>query len=135
MVKPRIPRTRGSGKFTEQGYYTWLRSQLRRISQRWPPLYKCLDNHCRSATEEDKKRWSKQIKKVYQCSSCQGWFPRKFKKKTMINADHIVPCGSLKNDMDIGPFITRMLVEEDGLQPLCKGCHDQKTQVDKCRTL
>ena len=28
----------------EANDYTWLRSQLRRISRRWPPVYKALAN-------------------------------------------------------------------------------------------
>lgn len=47
--------------------------------------------------------------------------------------DHIDPAGSIKCWDDIGPFIKRLLCEEDGLQVLCRKCHDEKTQQERAQ--
>jgi len=115
---------------TEAAFWGWIRSHLRRISQRWAPIYEKIKEGARPVNDEDKRRWGNRIRKVYHCESCGGWFPRKH-----ITADHIVPCGSLKSFEDVGPFMERLLCEKDGIQRLCTDCHDAKTkqerQVDK----
>lgn len=126
VSKPRVARTRGSGKFTEAGYYSWLRSQLRRISQRWPPLYQIINEGARKATEKDREQWGNRIQKVYDCEVCNGWFPRK-----MIESDHRIACGSLRCDEDIGPFVSRMLVEKEGLRRICRECHQRRTKQER----
>lgn len=121
--KTRVPKTRGGGRYTEAGFRSFIRSQLRRMSQRWPPIYQALHNAKRPVEEADVAKWGKRIKFVYQCEQCRGWFPR-----THIEADHIIPCGSIQDiAKDAGPFILRMLCEEDGIRPLCHECHQKIT--------
>lgn len=111
---------------SEAAYWGWIRSSLRRMSMRWKPLYGVLNDCKRAVTQEDKAKHGNRIKFVYQCSACSGCFPRK-----EIEVDHIHPCGSLKCEADIGPFVTRMLCERPGLRVVCKQCHLSITKESK----
>lgn len=111
---------------TEAGYWAWIRSSLRRMSQRWRPIYGILSESRRAVTTEDRRRWGNRVKFVHQCSRCEQWFPRK-----QIEVDHIIPCGSLRCEADVGPFITRMLCERSGLRLLCEPCHQIITHQEK----
>lgn len=46
-----------------------------------------------------------------------------------IKIDHIVPAGTLIND--ISGFVKRLMVESHGLQALCETCHDKKTSEER----
>lgn len=50
------------------------------------------------------------------------------KRARNVAVDHISPIGDFVNWDRV---IERMFVEEDGLQVLCKKCHDEKTQQEK----
>jgi 5-methylcytosine-specific restriction endonuclease McrA len=100
------------------------------MSQKWRPISGVMIDCRRKATAEDKAKWGNRITYVHQCASCKEWFPRK-----MMTVDHIEPCGSLMDiEKDAGPFILRLLVERDGLQPLDNECHDAKTKQDRSGT-
>lgn len=104
---------------TEAQFRSWIRSSLRRMSQRWKPIYQTYAKSKRPVTAEDRLRWGNRIKFVHQCERCQDWFPKK-----LVEVDHIVPCGSLVDiEKDAGPFILRLLCEVDGLRLLCEPCH------------
>lgn len=123
MPKQRVPRTRNDGTMTEAQFRGWVRSQLRRMSQRWRPIYSVIEDGKRPVTAQDKKKWGNRIKFVYHCEGCDQYVPRK-----EITCDHIVPCGSLKDiETEAGPFILRLLCEKDGLRRLCKPCHQEVT--------
>lgn len=126
QVKPRVPRTRGNGKYTEAAYWAWMRSSLRRLSQRWPPLYSVLNDCKRPVNTADRAKWGNRIKYVYQCSQCGFWYPKK-----QVEVDHIVACGSLKCTEDVGPFIERLLCEKDGLRVVCDPCHQEITNQQR----
>lgn len=53
------------------------------------------------------------------CEKCKKRAPKTF-------VDHIHPVGDILNG-----GIERMFVSSQGLQNLCKKCHDEKTKVDK----
>lgn len=125
-AKPRVPRTRGNGKYTEAAYWAWIRSSLRRMSQRWPPLYSVLNDCKRKVEDSDRAKWGNRIRFVYQCAECKLHYPKK-----EVEVDHIIPCGSLKCAEDVGPFIERMLCEKDGLRVLCHGCHQTITNEQR----
>lgn len=103
---------------TEKAFFGWIRSQLRRVSQRWKPIYGILKEGRRPVTFGDRVQWGNRIKFVYQCERCLQWFPR-----TGIEVDHIVPCGSLRSFEDVGPFTARLLCERPGLRRVCEACH------------
>jgi len=52
-------------------------------------------------------------------------------KLNEVKVDHVIPCGSLKEWKDIEGFIRRLFVSVDGLQCLCKDCHDRKTKEER----
>ncbi len=127
--KPKVPKTRCNGTMTEAAFRSWVRSQLRRMSQRWKPIYECKRAAQRDATPEEVAEFSVgrgRIRKVYECAACTRRVPDKLGA-----VDHIIPCGSLLDiERDAGPFILRMLAEGKQLQYLCDPCHDIKTRED-----
>ena len=94
-------------------YWTYLRNVLRRGFSRYPNKYEVL------------KR-SKEGRNQYRCAGCGGVFG---KKDTSV--DHIEPCGPLRTWDDVAPFVDKMFCSLDGLQVLCKTCHDYKSLVDR----
>lgn len=114
-----VARTRAGGEWTEARFYSFLRSGLRQLSRRWPPLVRLAANAVRRPSQSDNKRQ----KWEYQCQECQGWFMRK-----NIEVDHVVPCGSLRSLEDIAGFVERLFCETDGLRVLCETCHAARTR-------
>lgn len=110
----RVPRTRAGGAWTEASFFSFLRSGLRRMSQRWPPLVRLALNAVRRPYVGPSKlqKWE------YQCAVCSGWF-----KRTQVEVDHIEPCGSLQSFDDLRQFTERLFCETDKLRVVCNGCH------------
>lgn len=118
----RVARTRAHNTWTEASFWSFIRSNLRRLSRRWPPLVK----YAADAARRKYKGPNKQQKWEYQCSCCKRWYLRR-----LIQIDHIKPCGSLKSFEDVGPFLRRLLVEVEGLRVLCLWCHTLRGVIDK----
>lgn len=117
----RKPRTRGSGKFTEAGYWTMIRSTLRAKSRYWKPVTETKKKARRKYQGENKlQRWE------YQCAQCKGWF-----KDKEVKVDHINPVGTLKCAEDLPAFVENLFCEEDNLQCLCDACHTIKTKEER----
>ena len=114
----RVERTRAGGEWTEAAYWGFLRSGLRQMSRRWPPLVRLAINAVRRPSQSDNKRQ----KWEYQCATCGGWFARK-----NVEVDHVEPCGSLRSLQDVTGFIDRLFCEPDGLRVLCEACHAVRT--------
>ena len=113
---------------TEAGYFGWIRSQLRRMSQRWKPIYEVRKQGRRPANAEDHKRWGRQTKYVNTCQVCGEWFPNKH-----LEVDHNPACGTLGSTEEefaklAGPFILRLLCEAEHLRRVCHECHQEITQ-------
>lgn len=105
----------------EANDYIWLRSQLRRISRRWPPVYKALANAKVPYTGDNKrKKW------WYECADCKQLFDGK-----NVSVDHIEPVGTLLKKSDIADFIEKLFCSTDKLQVLCDNCHDLKTYMER----
>lgn len=105
-------------KQTNKGinFKSWLIAILRRATYKWPPRYKTLNN-------------SRVERGIYKCSICQKNYSRK-----NVVVDHINPVvrvdkenTDFNNPKDIGDYILRMFVMEDGWQTLCRECHDIKS--------
>jgi hypothetical protein len=110
----RVPRTRAGGEWTEAAFWGFIRSGLRQLSRRWPPLVRHALNEAKRKSESDNKR----LKWEFQCERCEGWFARKD-----VEVDHIEPCGSLKSFTDLSVFADRLFCESNGLRVLCSECH------------
>lgn len=108
-----VPRTRGGGRYTEAGFWAFVRSGLRQKWSRWGPRYDALE-----AARRKSKSDNKRLKWEFQCSRCKCWFPQK-----EVEVDHLIACGSLKSWDDIAGFAKRLFVEQDMLRVLCKPCH------------
>ena len=115
----RVERTRNGGTWTEAKFWGWLRSGLRRMSIRWAPRSQVL-LAARRPNESDNAK----LKWEYQCHQCSGWFPRK-----EVEADHIIPAGTLKCLEDLPGFVDRLFCEVDGFEVKCKECHHKKTHA------
>ena len=99
----------------------WLKSGLRRLSMRWPPI---------SAT----RKYARVARGQYRCAGYgetgEHIVPRSIKGKINIFVDHVEPVGS-SDDWDT--HIHRLFCDEEGLQLLCKVCHDRKTRDENSR--
>lgn len=110
----RVARTRAGGEFSEARFWSFLRSGLRQMSRRWPPLVRLIWLEHRRPNQSANLR----LKWEFQCAGCVGWFKRKG-----MQADHITPCGTLKTWGDLPIFTQRLLCEASGLRILCADCH------------
>ena len=115
-------KTRNAGSLTESQYWGKIRSALRKAFQYWKPMQIALDQASRKYEGPNKLQ-----KKEYQCAHCSGWF-----KRTEVQIDHIIECGSLRSFEDIEGFLRRLTPEDPAaFDILCKPCHLAKTKEDK----
>lgn len=117
-------KTRNGNTWTESQFNSFIKSMLRRGSTRWGPKYVCKKN----ARVPEKYPNSKGRLVFHSlCASCNQVFP-----ETECSVDHIDPV----IDPSVGfqswdEVIERIFCEVDGLQVLCKDCHDKKTKEEK----
>lgn len=115
----RVERTRAGGEWTEAGYWGFLRSGLRQLSLKWPPLREIMRRDRRPYSGPDRRtKWE------HQCELCRGWFPAK-----EIHVDHVLPCGRLSSLEDLPGFVERLFCEPDGIRKLCVGCNQARNHV------
>ena len=126
VKKPRVPRPYGGGLYTKSALMGFIRSALRAKWLRWKPRGEALRAAQRPLTDEDRAKHGNRIKSVYLCCKCGNRFPQK-----EVEVDHIVPCGTMKDWPDVGPFAERLFVEVDQLRVVCKPCHLTITQQEK----
>jgi hypothetical protein len=121
-AKTKTPKTYNAGTWTEAMYFQKIRSSLRTGFRFWLPMMQTLKGASRPSQSSNKR-----IKTEYQCACCKHWFQR-----TLVQIDHIEPCGELQKFEDIVPFIQRLTAEGPGsYQILCKPCHKEKTGEEK----
>lgn len=120
--KPGVELTRNGNTMTESEFFSRIRSALRQAMRFWVPAVQAVEAVTRPYTGPDKR-----IKKVTQCAECKEWVAR-----SKIEADHITPCGSLKDFEDIKPFCIRGFKEGvENFQALCKPCHTKKSTAER----
>ena len=102
---------------TDTRFFTWLRSQLRRISVKWKPR-----NDAKNAARRTYKGENRRRRGEYQWAACREWFAGK-----EIQVDHITPCGTLKSYADLPNFVERLFCDVEGFRVLCAPCHQQVT--------
>lgn len=118
----KVARTRNGGTFTESMYWSAIRSALRAKFRYWKPAVAALN-----AAKRPSQSRNKRLKHEYQCAKCKKWFPRKD-----VQIDHIKPCGSLKCEKDIAPFLKRLTPEDpSAYQILHTECHKAKTAKER----
>ena len=117
--RTRVPRTRAGGKWTEARYWGFIRSALREANRRFTPRYAAKAAAKKAVT-------GKRHRFEFQCAECKQWF-----KDKEVQVDHIVPAGTLRSYADLPQFVENMFCEADGLQVLCKPCHQIKTNAER----
>lgn len=113
MAKQRVARTRGNGRYTESGFFGFIRAGLRAKYSRWGPRYDVLADAKRPYKGPNARQ-----KFCYQCSQCKELFAQK-----EVEVDHIEECGSLRSFDDLPGFVKRLFCEKEGLRVVCKPCH------------
>lgn len=117
------------GQWTAARFNSFIKSALRNASMRWPPKYAV-------------KKKARVERGVYMCAGYKkrkhkvpaSLPPPRGKKRRVDNAlvDHIVPViDPVKGFTSWDEVIARMFCEEDGLQLLCRDCHDRKTADER----
>jgi len=119
--RQKVPRTRNNGTMTESMFWGTIRSALRQKSRWFKP-----NAEAKKRARIPYKGPNKRRKWSYICKSCKKHFMDK-----EVAVDHIVPAGTLRCADDLPQFVERLFCEVDGLQVLCKTCHDKKTKKDK----
>lgn len=123
MARPSGPKTRCSGQWTEARFKSFIISALRGATKRWGP-------------RNEAKKEANVRRGFYKCAECKEVVPLKVKRNgrmvTNIHIDHIVPMV----DPAVGftnwdEYIERMFCEKDGLQVLCRDCHDVKCSEER----
>jgi hypothetical protein len=117
-------------EWTTAKFFGFLRSGFREKFNRYPPKYDCIK--AAAVTMQDgeyktgpKKGTPKMVKR-YRCSACEQLFLQK-----EVQVDHIHGAGSLKSFEDASGFLERLFCGADGMQVMCKPCHNLKTQQEK----
>lgn len=119
--RTRTPPFQNYPSWSTSKFFSFLRSSLRSAYNKWPPKWEVLKTAQRPYKGSDKRcKWE------YQCAECGGWF-----KSTDISVDHITPAGSLNTFDDLPGFCQRLFCGVEGLQCLCKTCHNRKTQEER----
>lgn len=120
--KIKVEKTRNAKTLTESAFFSKIRSVLRSGFRYWKPMQIALNNASRPYTGPNKR-----LKKEYQCAKCKDWF-----KRTDVEIDHIIECGSLKTWEDVVPFLQRLTPEDiSSFQILCKKDHLLKTKESR----
>lgn len=114
-----------NGTWTEARFNSFIKGALRALTKRWGPRYTSL----KEARIE---------RGVYKCA---GYKKRSHKAPKSIKigekrvnnifVDHIDPIIGPEGFTSWDEVIRKMFCEKDGLQILCKDCHDRKTQDER----
>lgn len=116
-----------AGRWTDARFHSFIKSALRAASNRWPPKY-----------ETKKKAWRE--RGTYLCAGFNrshhkvpvSYVDPAGRRRANVFVDHIEPViDPVKGFVSWDELISRMFVEADGLQVLCKECHDLKTAEER----
>jgi 5-methylcytosine-specific restriction endonuclease McrA len=114
---------RNNGQWTEARFVSFIKSLLRKGTQRWGPKNAVLHE-------------AKIDRGIYLCNECKQHVPVtvKIDNKRLRNVfvDHVSPI----IDPEVGftdwnEYVEKMFCEKDNLQVLCGDCHDKKTAAER----
>lgn len=107
--------------WSDARYWSFLRSALRRAWTKYPNKYKVLN-----AAKRRKLHAKGNQKYEYKCTACKHFYAGK-----NVSVDHIIPAGTLRDFSDLPDFCARLFCSIKGLQVLCSGCHQIKTNEER----
>lgn len=122
-TKNKTPWGEGKPWKTKSSFMVYLRGCLRLAWKRNPIKLNLIKKKRKriEGKKEGTTRWGGT------CSLCKEDFPQ-----NMLEVDHIVPAGSLKDIPDIQGFVERLLiVTEDDLRIVCKQCNKSLAYAEK----
>lgn len=111
---------------TESAFHSFIKSTLRKASMRWGPV-----NRVKSKARVERG--------FYRCTQCNAVVPAtavvtlkngKTKRVKNIAVDHIIPVVPVEGFDSWDNVIDRLFCDEDGLQLLCRECHDEKCKEE-----
>lgn len=116
--------SRNGGLWTEAKFRSFVISALRAASRRWPVKWAVLKAALVGKSVNTK---TGKFAQHYRCSHCRANFPA-----ADVVVDHIHPViDTMKGFTTWDEYVERMFVEAEGLQVLCKGCHKEKTAIER----
>ena len=127
----KVTKEYGDNTYTLAGFRSFIMSGLRDKSSRWAPKTMA-KKRAREGKLINPKTGRENI--ANRCNMCHGRF---LEKETIV--DHIKPVVPVKKMGDSGTnflgydwnvIIRRLFCEADGLQVICKGCHDIKSKKE-----
>jgi hypothetical protein len=117
--------THNGGQWTEARFRSFIKGGLRGISLRWPP-------------KSVVKKAARIRRGVYKCAGygkrahqADASIKEKGKRVNNIFVDHITPVIGEEGFVSWDQVIERMFCEADGLQVLCRECHQAKTKDER----
>lgn len=122
MARPSGPKVRCNNQWTEARYINFIKNLLRSGTRKWGPKQTIMSK-------------ARVRRGYYECASCHNEVPFTIKegrkRKSNVFVDHIKPIiDPLVGFTTWDSFIENLFCEEDGLQVLCKECHDIKTKQE-----
>lgn len=126
LVNSMKSKPRNSGTWTEARFHSFITGALRSTLRRWGPMHK--------VKKKANIRWGWYLCAGYKCKTHQVESSVKNgrKKVNNIHVDHISPVvDPATGFMSWDVYVERMFLEEEGLQVLCKKCHDAKTADER----
>jgi 5-methylcytosine-specific restriction endonuclease McrA len=117
------PRPFACGTLTKAGRHSKIVSALRAGSKWWKPKTEALKS---SSVGNKINKSTGRSARHHKCAHCGGDFPTK-----EVQVDHIVPMVDKEGFQSWDVFIDRLFCEMEGMQVLCKPCHQIKTNEEK----
>lgn len=118
--------TFNNGQWTEARFHAFIKNGLRSLSMRWPPKYQV-------------KKEAQRGRGKYLCAGFRrrnhivgSSFRAGGRRVNNVFVDHIEPVINPQTGWQSwDEVVKRMFVDSDGLQVLCKECHDRKTKEER----
>jgi hypothetical protein len=128
MSKPKVETPHNDGTWTTARMRSFVMSALRKA--RWPGKYTAIKA---AYIKTDINPATGRMCKLYECRQCRNTFPQS--SMAVDHIDPVVPIGGFKTDGFLGydwdVVIIRLFCEVDGLQVLCKPCHNLKSADER----
>lgn len=121
-----VSRPRNSQTWTEARFHSFITGALRGTLRRWGPIHKV------KKKASIKRGWYRCAGYKCKAHKVEASVKVGVKRVNNIHVDHISPVVEpVAGFVSWDEYVKRMFVEEEGLQILCKSCHDLKTKDER----